>query len=58
MDYETQMIVAEMEALNNVMGEDELQGIVGKEIEDARDYGQHGVSDPRVGNGITRRAVW
>jgi hypothetical protein len=49
MDYETQMIVAEMEALNpNVMGEDELQGIVGKEIEDARDYVDNTVSPIRA----------
>ena len=50
MEYEINEIVNELENAfdPNVMDDDELQGIVGKEIEDARDYIDNTVSPIRA----------
>ena len=49
MDYETnEMIEDVMEMMPETMDEDELQGIVGKEIDDAVDYIDHWVSPIRA----------
>ena len=50
MDYEISALANELEqAMNeNVMEEDELQGVVGKEIEDAIDYSDNWISPARA----------
>jgi hypothetical protein len=50
MDYEVNKLADELEQeLNpNVMGEDELQGIVGKEIDDAIDFIDNWISPQRA----------
>ena len=50
MDYEISEMAAQLEAEINpdAMSEDELQGIVGKELEDAIDYADNYVSPLRA----------
>ena len=50
MDYEISEVAAQLEAEMNpdAMSDDELQGIVGKELEDAIDYADNYVSPLRA----------